>query len=89
MNGSDPTMNATGMIGIPSAPQMHPALEHNIYGEISPVTNSIPHSMASSMMIGCGLTQTPAMPYNLNAPPHGMSMIPQTIGITDLPPYSH
>lgn len=83
---TDPAM--AGMI-VP--PPLHPSLDHNIYGEISPITNpmQLSHSMAPEMMVGCGLTQSSAVlpPYNMAAPQYGAPMMPP-IGI-DLPPYSH
>lgn len=89
MNG-DPAM--AGMI---APPPLHPSVEH-MYSEINPVASAmqLPHSMAQDMMVGCGLTQSPAAlpPYSMSGPQYGIGipmMPPIGIGINDLPPYSH
>lgn len=90
INGAESVMNAAGILGLPPAPQMHP-IDHTIYSDIGSVTNPmhIPHSMATSMITGCGITQSPLIipPYGMNVPSHTLPMIP--LGINDLPPYSH
>lgn len=94
MASADPSMGIIGGVGMMIPAPIHPSLEHNVYGEINPATNPIqlPHSVASSMMVGCGLNQSASIfPPYMAAPSqhHGISMMSAPIGISDLPPYSH
>ncbi|KAI6191427.1 hypothetical protein M3Y97_00227000 [Aphelenchoides bicaudatus] len=79
------------MAGMIAPPSLHPSVD--MYGELNPAGNpmqlQLPCTMAPEMMIGCGLTQSPAvLPPYMTAPQYGIPMMPP-IGINDLPPYSH